>query len=109
MATTAAIAGCSGSGNGGGIGGGLSVDNVDSQTTSFGNIVLTVSVSNSSDSSKSNTLMGQVDISGGDTYTNRRDITVSGDSSNTFELEFDIDFSESLSTSEYEYNAQLEG
>ena len=106
---TAAIAGCSGSGNGGGIGGGLSVDTVDSQTTSFGNVVLTVSVSNSSGSSKSNTLMGQVNISGGDTYTQRRNITVPGESSNTFELEFDIDFSESLSASEYEYSAQIEG
>lgn len=109
VATMAVIAGCSSSGGTGGIGGGLSVESVDSQTTSFGNVVLTVSVANSNSSSKSSTLMGQVDVSGGDTYTKRRDITVTGDSSNTFELEFDIALSESLSADQYEYTAQLEG
>lgn len=108
-ATIAVTAGCSGSGDGGGIAGGLSVDSVDSQVTAFGNVVLTVTVSNDSDSSKSKTLMGQVDVSGGDTYTKRRDITVSGSSSNTFELEFDIAASESLSADRYEYTAELEG
>ncbi len=105
----ATVAGCSGSDGTGGIGGGLSVESVNAQTTSFGNVVLTVSVSNSNSSSKSSTLVGQVDVSGGDTYTERREITVTGDSSSSFELEFDIAISESLSSDQYEYDAQLEG
>lgn len=101
--TLAAVAGCSS-----GIGGGLSVETVNARSTSFGNIVLTVSVSNSSGSSKSRTLIGQVDVSGGDTYTKRRTITVTADSSNTFELTFDIALSESVSASQYDYSVELE-
>lgn len=104
-ATIGALAGCSSSG----LGGGLSIENVNAESTSFGNVVLTVSVSNSSSSSKSSTLLGQVDVTGGDTYTKRREITVTGDGSSTFELTFDIALSESLSATEYEYSAELEG
>lgn len=102
--TLAALAGCSSSG----FGGGLSIETVEAESTSFGNVVLRVSVSNSSGSSKSSTLLGQVDVTGGDTYTKRRDITVTGDSSTTFELTLDIALSDSLSASEYEYSAELE-
>ena len=105
--TVALLAGCSGSG-GGGIVGGLTIDDTSAETTAFGNVVLTVAISNTSGSSKTSTLIGQVDVSDGDTYTENREITVPGDDSNTYELEFDIDFSESLSASEYEYSAHLE-
>lgn len=102
----AALAGCSGRLRA--VTGGLKIENVDSRTTSLGDIVLTVTITNDSGSSKSSTLIGQVDISGGDTYTQRRDVTVTGDSSNTFELGFDVALSESLSANQYEYNTELE-
>ena len=105
VGAAALLAGCSGSG---GLGGGLSIDDTSAETTAFGNVVLTVAVSNTSGSSKTGTLIGQVDISGGDTYTENREISVAGDGSNTYELEFDIDISESLSASEYEYSARVE-
>jgi|GEM_PF-773389 hypothetical protein len=108
VGTMAVLAGCSGSDGGGGIGGGLTVDDTSAETTAFGNVVLSVAVSNTSGSSNSDTLIGQVDMTGGDTYTERRDITVDGEQSNTYELEFDIDFSESLSASEFEYSARIE-
>ena len=104
--TVALLAGCSASGNG--FGGGLTVDDTVAETTAFGNVVLTVAVSNTSGSSKTGTLIGQVDISGGDTYTERRGISVDGEGANTYELEFDIDISDSLSASEYEYSARIE-
>ncbi|MFC6766472.1 hypothetical protein [Natrinema soli] len=107
VGTIAILAGCSGS-DVGGIGGGLTVDDTSAETTTFGNVVLSVAVSNTSGSSKSDALIGQVDMTGGDTYTERRDITVDGEQSNTYELEFDIDFSESLSASEFEYSARIE-
>ncbi|MDF9745353.1 hypothetical protein [Natrinema salsiterrestre] len=106
MATITALAGCSESLSG--VTGGLEIENVDSRTTSLGDIVLTVTITNDSGSSKSSTLIGQVDISGGDTYTKRRDVTVTGDSSNTFDLGFDISFSDSLSANQYEYDTELE-
>ena len=107
VGTGALLAGCSGSGSVG-IGGGLTIDDTSAETTPFGNVVLTVAVSNTSDSSKTNTLVGQIDVSDGDTYTKSREITVAGTDTNTYELEFDIDFSDSLSASEYEYRARLE-
>lgn len=99
-AAASTLAGC--------LGGGLEIDDVDARTTSFGNVILTVAVSNGNGSSEDGTLVGQVDMSGGDTYTERRDVTVTGDGSNTYELEFDIAISESLSAAEYEYSAELE-
>lgn len=107
MGTVTLLAGCSGDGDVA-LGGGLTIDDTSAETDAFGNVVLTVAVSNTSGSSKSSTLIGQVDISEGDTYTETRDISVAGEDSNTYELEFDIDFAESLSANQYEYSARLE-
>ncbi|WP_256393592.1 hypothetical protein [Natronoarchaeum rubrum] len=101
------LAGCSDS-PGGGLGGGLEVTDVQSSTTLAGNVDLSVQVSNTSSDSASATLYGEVDIEGGDTYTESRSVTVSPDGSNSYELSFDIDFSESLSASSYEYQAWVE-
>jgi len=101
------LAGCSDS-PGGGLDGGLEVTDVQSSTTLAGNVDLSVQVSNTSSESASATLYGEVDVDGGDTYTESRSVTVSPDGSNSYELSFDIDFSESLSGSSYEYEAWVE-
>jgi len=95
-----ALAGC--------LGGGLEVEDTEARVTGFGNVIVRVLVANSSSSSKSGTLLGQVDANGGDTYTERREITVTGDGSNTYDLEFDIAASDSLSASSFEYSAEIE-
>jgi len=87
---------------------GLQVEDTDARVTTFGNVIVRVLVANDSSSSKSATLIGQVDVKGGDTYTQRRDISVTGDGSNTYDLEFDIAMSDSLSASEFEYSAEIE-
>lgn len=102
----ASIAGCSESTQNAISSGGLEITDTESENTAFGNVVVHVMVQNTASSSKSATLVGQVDVEGGDTYTDQRDISVMGEDSNSYELEFDIDFS--LSASSYHYSAQLE-
>lgn len=101
-ATIPAIAGCAGGGSS------LSVEDIQAQNTSFGNVIVAVLVANDGSESGSGTLIGQVDMDGGDTYTESRSITVASGDSNTYELEFDIDLGESLSGGSYEYSARIE-
>jgi len=106
-----ALSGCSDAANdisNGGNTGSLSVTDKSSDTTAFGNVVVRAVVANSGENAKSGTLVGQVEIEGGDTYTKRRNITVQGGHSSGFELKFDIDFGESLSGAKYRYNAYME-
>lgn len=86
----------------------LQISDTEAQSTTFGNVRLGVMVVNRGEKSGSATLVGQVDVQGGDTYTNRREITVAAGDSNSYMMEFDIDFSESLSAEKYQYSARLE-
>lgn len=101
-----ALAGCSGTG--GGIDGGMEVTGVDASNTLAGNVELNVTVSNTSSESASGTLYGEVDVEGGDTYTESRSITVSPDGSNSYTLGVDVSASDSLSGASYEYRAWVE-
>jgi hypothetical protein len=101
-ATTIGIAGC------GGIGGGLEVIDTEARNTALGNVEIIAMVENTSSDTQEGELVTQVDIQGGDTYTEREVITVTGDSSNSYSQTHDIDFAESLSGSEYEYEASIE-
>lgn len=101
-AASVALAGCSS------VTGGLKVQGVDAAGTAFGNVNMAVQVENTASDSKSGTLVGQVDMNGGDTYTEQRSITVNGGTSNTFELSFDIGLDDSISSGSYEYSAQIE-
>ncbi|PSQ42112.1 hypothetical protein BRD17_09435 [Halobacteriales archaeon SW_7_68_16] len=96
-----AFAGC------GGVGGSLEIADTSSQSTATGNVVVSVLVENTGDSEDSATLQSQVDVQGGDTYTDRRDISVPGGGSNSYDFEFDIAIDESLEASEYEYSASF--
>lgn len=104
------IAGCSEFTKSAGIGeqSDLEITDTDAQATTFGNVRLGVMVVNRGEKSGSATLAGQVDVQGGDTYTKRREITVSAGDSNSYTLEFDIDFAESLSADRFQYSARLE-
>ncbi|SNZ12417.1 hypothetical protein SAMN06269185_1713 [Natronoarchaeum philippinense] len=104
---TSILAGCSDE-PGGGIDGGLEVTDVTASNTIAGNVELGVLVSNSSSESASATLYGEVDVEGGDAYTESRSITVSPDGSNSYELGIDVAVSDSLSGSSYEYRAWVE-
>jgi hypothetical protein len=86
----------------------LEITDTDAQTTTFGNVRVGVMVANRGEKSGSATLVGQVDVQGGDTYTKRRDISVPAGDSNSYTLEFDIDLTESLSADRFQYSARLE-
>lgn len=96
------LAGCSS------VFGGLEIVESNSEVTNFGNIVVRVLVNNSGSSSATATLVGQVDIQDGDTYTESRSITVLGGESNTYILRFDISLGDTLSGNMYEYSVWLE-
>lgn len=99
--STIGIAGC-------GAIGGLEIADMDSQTTALGNIEVLALVENTGGSSQDGELVTQVDIDGGDTYTEREVVTVAGDSSNSYTHSHDISFSASLSAERYEYSANIE-
>ncbi|MXR50282.1 hypothetical protein GRX03_01480 [Halovenus sp. WSH3] len=103
-----AVAGCSDAVDEATGGPDLEVTDISSETTTFGNVRLGIRVVNNGNEAGTNTLVGQVDIQGGDTYTQRQSITVNADSGNDFTMEFDIDISESLSGSRYTADAFLE-
>jgi hypothetical protein len=86
----------------------LQIAGTDSRTTTFGNVELLVEVSNTGEKDGSATLEGVVDVQGGDTYRETREVSVSAGGSNSYTLEFDIDLGESLSASSYEYEANLD-
>lgn len=94
------VAGC--------IGDDLSVESVDTFTTAFNNVGLNVLVSNSSSSAKTGTLSGTVDLTDGGAYSDSKSITVSGDSSEWFELRFDLSWSEQISGGEFTYDVSIE-
>lgn len=86
----------------------LQITGTDSRGTSFGNIELGVRVENTSSDTQSGTLVGQVNVDGGDTYTQSRSITVPGGQANTYTLGIDIPISRSLAGGSYTYDAWLE-
>lgn len=88
--------------------GGLEIADTQSGTTAFNNIRVVVLVQNTASGSRSGTLIGQVDIEGGDTFTERRSITVPGEGSNSYELGFDIDLSDQISGGQYRYDVWME-
>lgn len=96
----AALAGC--------LGGGLEVESVTSRDTVAGNVIVTARVTNDSSSPESGTLLAEVDVQNGEMYTHRKDITVDGDGSETFEIKFDIPMGDSLSGFQYDYDAKIE-
>lgn len=88
--------------------GGLEVESVNAQTTTFGNVKLQVVVANNSSDTESGTLVGQVDIKGGDTYTEQQSVTVPGNAANSYTLSFNIGLGDSLTADSFEYSAQIE-
>jgi len=101
VTSTVGLAGC-------GSPGGLEIADTEAQGTALGNIEVTALVENTAGSSQDGELVTQVDIEGGDTYTERESVTVAGDSSNSYTHTHDIAVSESLSAERYEYSASIE-
>lgn len=89
-------------------GGSLEVSDMDSHSTTWGNVVIRAMVVNNSTDSISGTLFGEVDVRGGDTYTESRSILVRGNDSSSYKLEFDVRAGESISGAQYEYSAWVE-
>lgn len=90
------------------IGGGLSVEETEPFSTAVNNVGLNVLVANGSSSAEEGTLSGTVDMENGGAYSERKNITVSADESEWFELRFDIDWTEQLSGGEFDYEATIE-
>ncbi|ELZ11572.1 hypothetical protein C479_06901 [Halovivax asiaticus JCM 14624] len=88
--------------------GGLDVTGMNARTTTFGNIELTAQVENTASDSKSGTLVGQVDLEGGDTFTEQKAITVGANRTNSFEIGIDIPVADSLSGGQYTYDVWLD-
>jgi len=101
-AAAVGLAGC------GGFLGGLEVASVESRTTALGNVEVSVVVENTSGSSQTGELVTQVDVEGGDTYTERQEVTVPGNAENSYAVTHDLSLSESLTADSYEYNASIE-
>jgi hypothetical protein len=97
-----AVSGCSM------ITGGLEVTEVTPESTAAGNVVLHATVENSASETKSGTLSGTVDVQGGESYATSREVALEGGQSDTFDLEFDIEFSDSLTEDRYTYSASME-
>lgn len=73
-----------------------------------GNVIVAARVSNGSSSAESGTLRAEVDLQDGETYTQTKQITVDGDSTEDFEVKFDIPIGDSLSGARYDYDAEIE-
>lgn len=101
IALAGSVAGCSS------VTGGLSVSSVNHYITSFGNVALMITVENSASDRRSGTVLGQVDVDGGQLYTKRRPVTVAGNDFVSLEMSFDIALSESLSGNQFTYSAQI--
>lgn len=106
LSTVTLLSGCSEMA--GEVTGGLEITTIDSEDTSFGNIIVGVRVENTARELKSGTLITQVDVEGGDTYTERREISVPGESENTYTNKHDISVETSLSEFRYTYDAGIE-
>lgn len=87
---------------------GLNIEDTDARNTSAGNLEIGALVENSAPDTKSKTLVGQVDIEGGDTYSSRTSITVPGNDTRTYTMTVDIPVSRSISGGRYQYDAFLE-
>lgn len=96
-----ALAGCAGVA-------GMELENVDSRSTAFGNIIISAVVVNRSESQQTKTILAEVDVEGGHLYTRRKRVTLEPRTKRTVELKFDIDMSESLSGGRYKYRAEIE-
>lgn len=89
-------------------GGGLSVADARTELTDGGNVLGIVTVENTDSETRSGTLLGQLDFENADVYTQRREVTVPGDRSNTYELEFAIEDPASLQGEPYTFSADIE-
>lgn len=87
---------------------GLSAEVIRTTTTTFGRLVMRVEVWNTAESSKSGTLVGEIDMQEGKTYTQRREVTVPGGELDSYELEFDIAMSTPLTGGQYQATASIE-
>lgn len=96
------LAGC------GSAGGGLEVVDQNARTTSFGNIEIEALVENSGSDVENGTLVGEVTLNEGRNYAETRDITVPSDTTQTYEIGIDIEITDSLSGSRFEYRAYIE-
>lgn len=101
VAATIPLAGCV-------AGSGMDIEDVDTRTTTFGNIIVAVLVVNRTDEKQSETIVAEVDIDGGNLYTERKTVSLPPNTKDKVEIKFDIDLSESLSATRYEYNAEFE-
>jgi len=99
------LAGCSALGQ---LGEPLEITDAETESTALGNVIANVTIENTISETHSGTLIGQVDVDGGDTYTESRQITVPGDETNSYRLEFDIDVRDSLSGSQYQFSAEID-
>jgi len=90
------------------VNGELKVTSRDARNTNFGNVEVGAQVRNTGSDSKSGTLVVQVDVQGGDTFTKRTSVTVPGDQSRSFTQTVDLPISDSLSGSQYRYDAWIQ-
>ncbi|MFC7077752.1 hypothetical protein [Haloarcula halophila] len=88
--------------------GGLEVSSVNADTTALGDIEVLVVVENTASSSRDRELTTQVDVQSGDTYTQSEEITVPGESENSYRHTHDLALSESLSADSFDYSASVE-
>lgn len=85
----------------------LSVTDTDSRVTGFGNVVVTATVKNGSDETRSGTLSSTVKVDGGSTYEESVNVIVPANTSKEYRIELDIDLAESLSASRYSYEVSV--
>ena len=85
----------------------FSVTDTDSRVTGFGNVVITATVTNDSDETRSGTLSATVKVDGGSTYEKSVNVIVPANTSKEYRIEVDIDFGESVSASRYSYDVSV--
>lgn len=81
---------------------------MDAGTTGFGNIEITAEVENHGSDSETGTLVGEVDLDSGSSYTERTSVTVTGGQTATHSVTVDLPVSESLSGGQYQYDARID-
>lgn len=104
----AGLAGCSATSDLLGGGSNLEVTEVESQVTGWGDVQLSISVENTGSESESGTLYGQVDVQGGDVYSESQQITVPAGETNQYTIDVPIEFQDSLGAEGYQHSAWVE-
>jgi len=87
---------------------GLEVASVAAETTDDGAVLGTVTVRNAISSADSGTLVGTLEFETGDEYETSEEVAVPGESTETFELPFEVEDRESLQGAEYTFSASIE-